>query len=187
MLLLTWASTFLYLEQQAMVAQVFTDRDARTEFFNTIDFWVQGASLLVQLFLFGRLFRWFGLRPLLVLVPLLMMLGYATLALNPTFVVLVGVMIIRRVGEYSIARPSRDTLYTVVSREEKYKAKSLIDTFIYRGGDATSASLHALLKSTFGLGLTGIAWCGAAIAALWAIVAFSLGKMHVNRRGRSES
>jgi ATP:ADP antiporter, AAA family len=186
-LLLTWASTFLYLEQQALVAQVFLDRDSRTEFFNTIDFWVQAASLLVQLFLFGRLFRWFGLLPLLVLVPLLMTLGYATLALNPTFAVLVGVMVVRRVGEYSIARPSRDTLYTVVTREEKYKAKSLIDTFVYRGGDATSASLHALLKSTFGLGLSGIAWVGAGMAAVWALVAFLLGRQHVSRRRQNAS
>jgi AAA family ATP:ADP antiporter len=186
-LLLTWASTFLYLEQQAMVAKEFLDRDARTEFFNTIDFWVQAASLVVQLFLFGRMFRWFGLPPLLVLVPLLMMLGYATLALNPTFAVLVGVMMVRRVGEYSIARPSRDTLYTVVTREEKYKAKSLIDTFVYRGGDATSASLHAFLKSTFGLGLSGIAWFGAGIAAAWALVAFCLGRLHVSRRRQNAS
>jgi ATP:ADP antiporter, AAA family len=186
-LLLTWASTFLYLEQQAMVAEVFKDRDARTEFFNTIDFWVQCASLFVQLFVFGRLFRWFGLLPLLVLVPLLMLLGYATLALNPTFAVLIGVMILRRVGEYAIARPSRDTLYTVVTREEKYKAKSLIDTFVYRGGDATSASLHAFLKSTFGLGLVGIAWVGAGVAALWAVVAFALGRMHVSRRRQNAS
>jgi AAA family ATP:ADP antiporter len=186
-LLLTWVSTFLYLEQQALVAQVFTDRDSRTEFFNTIDFWVQAASLVVQMFLFGRIFRWLGLRALLVLVPLLMTLGYAMLALNPTFAVLVGVMVVRRVGEYSIARPARDTLYTVVTREEKYKAKSLIDTFVYRGGDATSASLHALLKSTFGLGLSGIAWVGVGIAAAWAAVAYSLGTLHVSRRRRSAS
>jgi ATP:ADP antiporter, AAA family len=184
-LLLTWASTFLYLEQQALVAATFADRDARTEFFNTLDFWVQAASLTVQLFLFGRLYRWLGFRALIVLVPALMMLGFATLALMPTFAVLIGVMVVRRVGEYAIARPSRDTLYTVVSREEKYKAKSLIDTFVYRGGDATSASLHALLKSTFGLGLVGIAWVGAVIAAAWALVAFRLGTLHVSRRRRS--
>jgi AAA family ATP:ADP antiporter len=76
---------------------------------------------------------------------------------------------------------ARDTLYTVVSREEKYKAKSLIDTFVYRGGDATSASLHALLKSTFGLGVSGIAWCGAAIATVWALVAWALGSRLVER------
>jgi AAA family ATP:ADP antiporter len=84
-------------------------------------------------------------------------------------------MMVRRIGEYSITRPSRDALYTVVSREEKYKAKSLIDTFIYRGGDATAASVHAFIKATFGLGVTGIAWCGAAITAVWAVVAWALG------------
>jgi len=184
-LLLTWVSTFLYLEQQALVAATFSDRDARTEFFNTLDFWVQAASLTVQLFLFGRLYRWLGFRALISLVPVAMTLGFATLALMPTFAVLIGVMVVRRVGEYAIARPSRDTLYTVVTREEKYKAKSLIDTFVYRGGDATSASVHALLKSTFGLGLVGIAWVGAGIAAAWALVAYRLGTLQVSRRRRT--
>jgi AAA family ATP:ADP antiporter len=182
--LLTWVSTFLYLEQQAMVAEVFTDRDARTAFFNRLDFWVQAGSLAMQLFLFGRLYRWLGFRALIVSVPLLMTLGFAALALFPGFGVLVAVMVVRRIGEYSIARPSRDTLYTSVSREERYKAKSLIDTFVYRLGDATSASVHALVKATFGLGLSGIAWCGAGLAVLWALVAFVLGTRHqaVNSR-----
>jgi AAA family ATP:ADP antiporter len=173
--LLTWVSTFLYLEQQAMVARVFTDRDARTTFFSTIDFWTQAGSLVMQVFVFGRLFRWFGLRALIVSVPVLMTLGYAVLATVPTFAVLIGVMMVRRIGEYSITRPSRDALYTVVTREEKYKAKSLIDTFVYRGGDATAASVHALLKATFGLGVSGMAWCGAVIAGVWATIAWALG------------
>jgi AAA family ATP:ADP antiporter len=177
-LLLTWASTFLYLEQQAMVAAAFASRDARTEFFSTIDFWVQAGSLVIQLFVFGRLFRWFGFRALVVSVPLLMTLGYAALAVFPVFAVLIAVMMVRRIGEYAIARPARDTLYTVVTREEKYKAKSLIDTFVYRGGDATSASAHALLKSTFGLGVSGIAWVGAGIAGVWALVAWVLGSRY---------
>ncbi len=177
--LLTWVSTFLYLEQQAMVAVVFDSRDSRTMFFSRIDFWVQAGSLVMQLFVFGRLYRWLGFRALIVSVPILMMFGFAALALFPSFAVLVAVMIVRRVGEYSITRPSRDTLYTSVTREERYKAKSLIDTFVYRGGDATSASAHAIVKATFGLGLSGIAWCGAALAALWAVVAFVLGTKHL--------
>lgn len=183
-LCLTAASTFLYLEQQAMVAEFFPTRDARTEFFSTIDFWVQAGALGMQLFVFGRLFRWFGLRALLVAVPLLMTAGFAVLAAVPAFAVLVGVMMVRRIGEYSIARPARDTLYTVVSREEKYKAKSLIDTFVYRGGDAVSASAHALVKSTFGLGVSGVAWCGAGIAAVWALVAWVLGTRQETLSGR---
>jgi ATP:ADP antiporter, AAA family len=182
--LLTWVSTFLYLEQQAMVAQAFTDRDAQTAFFSRLDFWVQAGSLAMQLFVFGRLYRWFGFRALIVSLPVLMALGFAALALFPTFAVLVAVMVVRRIGEYSITRPSRDTLYTSVTREERYKAKSLIDTFVYRGGDATSASAHALVKATFGLGLSGVAWCGAVLAVLWAAVAWVLGTRHValNRR-----
>jgi AAA family ATP:ADP antiporter len=182
--LLTWVSTFLYLEQQAMVARVFTDRDSRTAFFSTIDFWTQAGALTIQLFVFGRLFRWFGFRALIVSIPVLMTLGYAALATVPSFAVLVAVMMVRRIGEYSITRPARDTLYTVVSREERYKAKSLIDTFIYRGGDATSASAHALLKSAFGLGVSGIAWCGAAIATVWALVAWALGTRHAGLSAR---
>ncbi len=183
--LLTWISTFLYLEQQALVAQVFQDRDAQTAFFSRIDFWVQAGSLVIQLFLFGRLYRWFGFRTLIVSIPLLMMFGFGMLALFPSFAVLVGVLMVRRIGEYSITRPSRDTLYTVVTREEKYKAKSLIDTFVYRGGDATAASVHALVKSTFGFGLSGVAVVGALIAAAWAAVAWRLGTLHLSRRRRT--
>jgi AAA family ATP:ADP antiporter len=176
--LLTWVSTFLYLEQQALVAEVFTDRDEQTRFFGRLDFWVQAGSLVTQLFLFGRLYRWFGFRALIVSMPVVMTLGFAALALFPAFAVLVAVMLVRRVGEYSLTRPSRDTLYTSVTREERYKAKSLIDTFVYRGGDATSASAHALVKATFGLGLSGVAWCGALLAGLWAVVAWRLGTRH---------
>ena len=183
--LLTWISTFLYLEQVALVAQVFTDRDAQTAFFNRVDFWVQAASLVIQLVLFGWLYRWLGFRALIVSIPLLMVLGFGALALVPTFPVLVGVLMVRRIGEYAITRPARDTLYTVVTREEKYKAKSLIDTFVYRGGDATAASAHALVKGAFDLGLSGVAWCGAVLAAIWAVVALRLGREHVSRRGHT--
>lgn len=182
-LLVTWVSTFLYLEQQAHIAARFISRDERTRFFSDIDFWVQACSLLTQLFLFGRLYRWLGFRALIVSVPLLMTAGYVVYALVPTFAVVVGVMIVRRVGEYAITRPCRDTLYTSVSREEKYKAKSLIDTFVYRGGDATSASLHQALTAGLGLSSAGIGWVGAGVAAAWTLLALGLGSAH-QRSGR---
>ena len=179
--LLSWVSGFLYLEQQAFVAKVFATRDERTRFFSDVDFWVQAFSLITQLFLFGRLYKWVGLRALLVSVPLIMTAGYAIFALLPTFAVLVGVLAVRRVGEYAITRPSRDSLYTVCTREEKYKAKSLIDTFIYRGGDATGASVYQLLTTVFGFGPVGIGWVGAAISAVWMMLALALGKTHARR------
>ena len=175
-ILLSWVSTFLYLEQQAFVAKLFATRDERTRFFSDVDFWVNAFSMFTQLLLFGRLFKWVGHRALLVSVPVLMTAGYAIFALLPSFAVLVVVLAVRRVGEYAITRPCRDSLYTVCTREEKYKAKSLIDTFIYRGGDATSASMFQLLTGGLGLNASGVGWFGAFISALWTLLALALGK-----------
>ena len=181
-LLMTWVSTFLYLEQQAFVAKAFATADERTRFFGGIDFWVQAASLLMQLLFFGRLFKWVGLRAMLVSVPVIMTAGYALVALAPGFLVLVVVYAVRRVGDYALTRPCRDALFTVVSREEKYKAKSLIDTFVYRGGDALSGSLYKELTGSFGAGPAAIGWLGAAISALWSVLALALGKAQEQRR-----
>jgi len=181
---LSWVTTFLYLEQQAFVKKIFTTSDERTRFFSDVDFWVQCCSLLTQTILFGRLSRWVGHRAMLASVPLLMTVGYAVFALVPVFPVLVGVLAVRRIGEYAITRPCRDSLFTVCTREEKYKAKSLIDTFIYRGGDATSASAYEALTRTVGLGPAGIGWVGAFVSAVWLALALALGKSH-ERAGRA--
>ena len=184
-LLMTWVSTFLYLEQQAFVAKVFTSADQRTRFFAGIDFWVQAAALVGQLLLFGRLFKWVGMRPMLAAVPLIMTAGYAIFALAPRFMVLVLVYAVRRVGDYALTRPCRDALFTVVSREEKYKAKSLIDTFVYRGGDATSGSLYQAMTQSLGAGPAVVGWAGAAISAIWTVLALALGRAQ-EERGRPE-
>ena len=183
-LLVTWVSTFLYLEQQAYVARIFSTRDERTRFFSNVDFWVQCFSLITQLFIFSRLFKWVGFKVMLVSVPALMTAGYALFALVPSFPVLVGVLAVRRIGEYAIARPCRDSLFTVVTREEKYKAKSLIDTFVYRGGDALSASVYKALTGGLGASASGVGWFGAFISVLWMLLAFALGRAQ-ERGGRA--
>jgi AAA family ATP:ADP antiporter len=183
--LVSWANTFLYLQQQALVARAFATSNERTRFFSTIDFLVQALALLIQIFVFGRLFKRVGLRVMLASVPALMIVGYALYALVPAFAILVPVFALRRVGEYAITRPCRDSLFTVVSREEKYKAKSLIDTFIYRAGDVSSASVHKLLTAVFGFGPSGIGWFGAASCCLWFLLALVLGKAQANANAES--
>jgi AAA family ATP:ADP antiporter len=184
--LVTWVSTFLYLEQQAMVAKIFTLPDERTRFFAGVDLWVQSLALVIQLFVFGRLYKWLGLTALIAAVPVLMTGGYLLYALVPSFSLVVILLILRRAGEYAITRPCRDTLYTITSRESKYKAKSLIDTFVYRGGDATSGSLHKALTGSLGLTSLGIGCFGAIISGLWLWLALSLGGMYA-RSGSSAS
>jgi ATP:ADP antiporter, AAA family len=182
---MTWVSTFFYLEQQSFVAKVFHNADERARFFATIDFAVQGASLLLQALLFSRLFKWFGMRGLLMAVPLMMIGAYALYALVPTFMVLNWMYGIRRVADYGITRPCRDSLFTVVSREEKYQAKSLIDTFAYRGGDALSGSLYKAFTAGLGAGHSAVGWLGAAISALWMVLALGLGRGFQQRAERA--
>jgi AAA family ATP:ADP antiporter len=88
------------------------------------------------------------------------------------------VQIIRRAGNYAIMRPAREMLYVVLTREEKYKAKNLIDTLVYRSGDALSAWVYAGMRS-LGMSLTGVALVAVPLALLWAWIAFGLGRQQV--------
>jgi AAA family ATP:ADP antiporter len=180
--LLTWVTTPLYIEQSTFAKHYIAADDDRTRFFANIDFWVQTASLLAQFLLFGHLFKWLGTRVLLVALPVILLVGYIVFAFQPIFAVVVWVYAIRRVVDYAITRPSRESLFTVVSRDEKYKAKSLIDTFVYRGGDATSATV--LTQITKALPLSAVGWFGAAISFIWMLLAFGLGK--AQERGQGE-
>jgi AAA family ATP:ADP antiporter len=175
-LLLTTASTFLYFEQARIVEAAFPDRTAQTQVFASIDVAVQSLTILVQIFLTGRIARRLGVTVLLVAVPATMMFGFGLLALAATFPMLAFVMIVRRVGEYALVRPGREMLFTSVDDETKYKAKNAIDTFVYRGGDAIAGWAYAGIVAVATTGTVALA--GAALAGLWAAVGYAIGRRH---------
>lgn len=162
----TAASTFLYFEQGRIVSEALADTAARTRYFALVDLCVSSLTLLLQLLITGVLMRKFGLVLCLALLPLATLAAFAALAWAPTLAVLAGVQILRRALDYAIARPAREVLFTVISREEKYKAKNAIDTLVYRGGDAVSGWLSAAL-SALGMGLAGIALLAVPLSAAW--------------------
>jgi len=173
-ILLATASTFLYFEQARLVAEQFPDRVRQAEVFSTIDAVVQALTILVQVFLTGQVAQKYGLRALLAAIPLAVTVGFLALAVMPVFGVLVVVMIVRRVGEYAMIRPGREMLFTVVDAETKYKAKNVIDTAVYRAGDAVSAWVKAGIDAVgAGAGLAALA--GAALALIWAGLGMWLG------------
>ena len=178
-LLFTITSTFLYFQQAEIVRQSFTDRGARTAFFARVDLWVNMLTLGAQLFLTSRVLRWFGVAMTLAVLPLISMIGFGTLALAPTIAVLVVYQVIRRAGNFAFARPSREVLYTVVPREDKYKAKSFIDTAVYRLGDQVGAWSYA------GLGLLGFAVTGVAVVAVPVSLAWLINALWLGRKQNS--
>jgi AAA family ATP:ADP antiporter len=175
MLLYAITSTFLYFQQAAIVNAGFTDRAARTEFFAHVDLAVNTLTLGAQLFLTERLLRLLGVALTLTLLPALSVLGFATFGLAPTVAVIVAFQVLRRAGNFAVARPTREVLFTVLPREDKYKAKSFIDTVVYRSGDQLGAWSFALL-SFLGLGLTGIAFVAVPISAAWLLNGWWLGR-----------
>jgi AAA family ATP:ADP antiporter len=118
---------------------------------------------------------------MLALMPLVSLVGFAALGAAPTLAVLLAVGITRRAGEFAISKPVREALYTVVPREERYKAKSFIDTVVYRGGDAASGWLFGLLRGA-GLGAGALAWSALPVAAAWLAVSFWLGRQQGMRQ-----
>ncbi len=184
-LLLTSANTFLYFDQAHLVEAAYPDKHDQTQVFGTIDATVQTLALLIQLAITGHVASRLGLAVLLTSVPLIMVGGFLALASAPVFGVLAVVMVIRRVGEYALLRPGREMLFTTVDVESKYKAKNFIDTVVYRGGDFVTGWLKTGLDA-LGQGMGFVAVIGAALAGVWAWVAFRLGREHeVRARART--
>ncbi len=183
MLLFTTLATFLYFQQAQIVRDSFSDPAQRTTVFAAMDLAVNVLTLLIQVLLTGRLVQWLGLGWTLALIPLLLAAGFLALGLSPVLAVLVVVQVLRRAGNYAITRPSREMLYVVLGREEKYKAKNFIDTVVYRGGDALSAWAYAGLTA-LGLSLAAIAFVAVPLSLLWAGIAYRLGQAQTRRSGQ---
>ncbi|MBV9859465.1 MAG: MFS transporter [Alphaproteobacteria bacterium] len=166
MLLFSLTSTFLYFQQAEIVSRTIPSRGAQTAFFASVDLAVNVLTLGGQLFLSGRIVLGLGVALALGLLPVLSMIGFGALALAPTITAVVGFQVLRRAGNFAIARPTREVLFTVVSREDRYKAKSFIDTVVYRLGDQVGAWSFALLAA-LGLGSAGVALVAIPISALW--------------------
>ena len=175
LLLYAVTSTFLYLQQAAVVSHSFASRAAQTQFFATVDLGVNILTLVVQLFLTGRILKRFGVGTTLSMLPLFSVLGFSAVALLPTLSSVVAFQLIRRAGNFAIARPTREVLFTVLPREDRYKAKSFIDTVVYRLGDQLGAWSFAAL-GMFGLGLNQVSVVAAAISGCWLANSWWLGR-----------
>ena len=168
-------ATFLYFQQASIAAENFTDRESRTAFFANIDLWVNIFTLIFQLFLAGRLIKRLGVAAVLGSLPFVSILGFIALAIYPSIAMLLVAQISRRVSNFGLSRPTREILFTSVSREDRYKAKNFIDTVVYRGGDQLGSWSYAGLLSS-GLGIGGMAIVAIPISAVWLLLSLWLGK-----------
>lgn len=172
--------TFVYFTRLKMVAAIADDLDTRAAILGRIDMWTYVAVLTLQLTLAGRIIKRFGLGVTLAILPVTASFGFIGLAMYGSFLGLVLLEVGIRAVQRGIAQPAREALFTVVDREDKYKAKALIDTFVYRSGDVVGAQTEGVL-GRLGLALGGLVSVVLPLAMVWVMLALWLGRAQFRR------
>jgi AAA family ATP:ADP antiporter len=186
MMLFTLGSTVLYFHQARFAEANFPDSAQRTAFFARLDLVVNLLAGLTQALFTGRILKRLGVALTMTLLPALTLAGFTFLGLAPLLGAFAVFQVLRRAGEYAVAKPARELLYTVVSREDKYKAKNFIDTFVYRAGDQIAAWSYTGLLAA-GLGMAAISLVMTPLAAAWLALALWLGLRQVRMAAARQS
>jgi AAA family ATP:ADP antiporter len=173
--LMTYASTVLYFHQGTLMREFMPDRGVRTEFLAWIDFGTSVLTMFLQAFVAAHVIRWLGVGLTLAAVPALALLGFLGLGTFPTLMVIAAFQVVYRAGRYSIARPAREVLFTVVGREERYKSKAFIDAAVYRGGDLVHGWIITGME-IIGMTVAGIALITVPIMGVWLGIGLLLGR-----------
>lgn len=192
-LFLAICGTTVYFQQSEIVNRAFSSlgkaeaKNARTAYFANIDFYVNIATLVFQWVVVGWLMRRFGLSFTLALLPIAYVVGIVSLATAPTLTVLGIITVLGRSTEYGILNPSREVLFTSVNREDRYKAKSFIDTIVRRGGDSAVGQIYHGLRESAGFAMTTLSWIVVPIAVAWVALAAFIGRENARITGEEES
>jgi ATP:ADP antiporter, AAA family len=174
-LVMTIMATFIYFTRLQMVAAAADDTDVRTTIFAQIDLITQVSTLVLQALVTGQLMRRLGVAVALAILPVVVSLGFIGLAIAGSFAALIVFDAAFRAIQRAVTRPARETLFTVVTREQKYKSKAFTDTFVYRGGDVIGAWTEGLL-GRLGFALVGLASVAVPLAVVWAMLGLWLGR-----------
>jgi len=181
--LLSYAATIIYFEQAHIVSEAVKSAGLQTRIFASIDLAVSLLTLVTQLFITGQVLKRVGTGVAAAALPIVYIVGFAVLAVMPTLIAVVTVQVVQRWMNFAIANPARQLFFTVVTREEKYKAKNLVDVVVYRGSDALSGWIFDTLQG-LGLKLGAIALCSLPVVAGWAVLSLALGREQEKRSAR---
>ena len=174
-------STFFYLEQLKIVGAAITDRATRVQLFARMDLAVSIGTIALQVLFASLVMNRFGVGIAAGLLPATAILGFLALAVAPVLAVIVVIIVVERAVTFSIASPAMRVLYTLVTPDEKYRAQNFIDTVVFRGGDAISGSMFAVMTKSMGFGAAGVAAISVPLAAIWLALCLGLGRMHTER------
>jgi AAA family ATP:ADP antiporter len=173
--LMAISNTLIYFTQANVILDNTDTFSQRVGGFAQFDMLAQIATLLTQIFITTQVIRRIGVGWTLTILPLVTVAGFAVLAIWPLYGVMAIFQALHRATRYAVTRPARETLFSVVPTADKYKAKPLIDVFLYRFGDVAGAGIDGLMRA-LGLTLVGVAAATVPLAALWGVLCIGLGR-----------
>jgi ATP:ADP antiporter, AAA family len=174
-LILAVVATFIYFTRLQMVAALGDGLDMRTTAFARVDLYTQITTLALQAVVTGKLMKHLGVPVTMAILPITVAMGFLGLALVASLATIVVFQAAFNAVQRAVMRPARETLFTVVSRSDKYKSKAVIDTFVYRGGDVLGAQVEGAL-GRLGMGLAALISVAVPLALVWAGLGVWLGK-----------
>ncbi len=177
--LMSLLGTFVYLKYVAAVEASSDDRAVRTQTFASVDLWVGILSLGMQFLISGRLISRLGTGLSAAILPAIFVLGFIVVAVHPAFAILLGFQVLSRTANFGISNLARESFFTAVSREERFKAKNIIDGAVFRGADAVNAWVYKAASAVLAVPVFAIA--SAAIGAGWVLLSLALGREQEKR------
>lgn len=172
----TSLGSFTYFELKNLLAAY--DSATRTQIQAGITLAINALTIVTAMFATGRIASRYGLSVTLALIPALMMGGFVTVGILASVWLVVGLQVVLKAGNYAITRPGREMLFTLVDREARFKTKPVIDTVVYRGGDVLNGWSFAALTEGLHLGMGPVAFVGAVVAGVWALMGVVLGRAY---------
>ncbi|MBA0664976.1 hypothetical protein Goklo_004904 [Gossypium klotzschianum] len=187
-------SSFFYFQKVNVIAMTVASSVGRRRLFGQINSFIAVFILAGQLTLTGHILTVAGVTIALCCTPFVSFSNLVAVAIWPTWIVIAISETLRKVVNYVVTKPGRELLFTVVSEDEKYKAKICIDVIVQRLGDAAAAAIYKLLFSIFKgristVSLYALPVClhkfpsASLVCLLWLVTAFYLGR-HQTRLAR---
>ena len=165
--------TALYMFAADLVQDAIVSADERTRFFSDINIATNVLAMFGQLMIVKQVVSRFGIGISLSLLPAVSIVGFALLALEPTLAVVAILTVLRRALGFGLSKPTSDMLYSVVTPEQKYKAKNFIETILYRTGDVIGTWTVRFMVAA--VGLSGTSMIMVPFACIWGGIALWLG------------
>lgn len=176
--------TFIEIQQAEFIAASYDSPTERTKLFSQIDLSANAIALVFQLFVTSHIIKWIGYRSTLMLIPVGITIGFGIMIAAPILPVMIAIQVFRRAGDYAIMKPTREMLFSVVDREEKYKAKNFIDTAILRTGNTSSAWIYTGFKSLGASPINIMSVC-LFLGTIWCAISYWLGGQFNNKAAQT--